>query len=660
MPSDNGNELIPPQRDERYKILFSKMTDGFALFNAIRNDSGTVVDFQFHEVNQAFEQISILSSTEILGKSILTVLPKNGPFLQEVLENVLQTGEPETIERYVQEIDSHLKVSVYLPVPDLLACVIVDVSYRKRIENALRESEVTFRALVENSFDVIFTLNVIGEFVFVSPSWELHFGFPANEVIGQSFAPVVHPDDIQPCLEYLTKIMTTGASGTSPIYRVKCADGSLRSFVANGGRFLDAKGEVLFLGVGHDVTAQLRAEQERLDFERQLLHTQKLESLGILAGGIAHDFNNLLLTILGNIELATLKLPPELGTKKYLDQATLAANRAADLTSRLLAYSGKGIFLLKRLNLNELVNENATLFRTAVPRTVSIEVSLADGLGDIMADVAQIQQIIMNLITNAAEAIQVPAGRISISTGSHDYSAEELAESVLDVSPKPGRFVYLEVRDNGCGISEEIREKIFDPFFTTKFTGRGLGMSALLGIVKAHFGTLFLDSTPGEGTTIRVALPIATGDSAPAAAPKPVQATAPTDNDNTSPLTGTVLVVDDEKSVLKICATMVRQSGFTVITATDGADAVEIFTRRSNEIDLVLMDLTMPNMDGATAMIELRRIKPDVKIILSSGFNEQELDERLADQKPTGFIRKPYRLQSLSTELQRVMQEREQ
>jgi signal transduction histidine kinase/CheY-like chemotaxis protein len=433
------------------------------------------------------------------------------------------------------------------------------------------------------------------------------------------------------------------------VYRVKCADGSLRSFVANGMPYTDTKGQLLFIGVGHDVTDQLQAEQDRLDFERQLLHTQKLESLGVLAGGIAHDFNNLLLTILGNIELAAMKIPTDSPPHKLLGQATLAASRAADLTSRLLAYSGKGIFVITRLNLNQLVNENAALFRTAVPRTVSIDLHLTAGLPDIMGDVAQIQQVVMNLITNASEAIEAQSGLIKLTIGLQSCDRSCLSRSRLEEKPAPGQFAYLEVSDNGIGMSEQVQQRIFDPFFTTKFTGRGLGMSAVLGIIKAHSGALFLASAPGKGTTIRVIFPIAEGAVTP-----PVMESAHI-HPPASP-SGTVMVVDDEKSVLKICVAMVKHCGFTVITASDGADAVRIFRERHDEIDLVLMDLTMPNMDGVAAMRELRRIKPDSKIILSSGFNEQELDERIGDQNPSGFIRKPYSVKNLEAELRRVMQ----
>jgi PAS domain S-box-containing protein len=520
------------------------------------------------------------------------------------------------------------------------------------MEDALRESEATFRAHVENSFDVIFTLDAAGTFAFVSPAWERHFGYPVSEVMGKPFAPFIHPDDVQPCIEYLTWILSTGRSGTSPVYRVKCADGSLRSFVANGMPYTDTKGQLLFIGVGHDVTDQLQAEQDRLNFERQLLHTQKLESLGVLAGGIAHDFNNLLLTILGNVELASLKLPSDSAPHKFLEQAIVAANRAADLTSRLLAYSGKGVFVIARLNLNELVNENASLFRTAVPRTVSIDLHLSADIPDIMGDVAQIQQIVMNLITNAAEAIEIQPGQITLSTGITYCDTAYLSRSRLEEKPAPGRFVFLEVTDNGCGMTTQVQQRIFDPFFTTKFTGRGLGMSAVLGIVKAHSGALFLDSTLGKGSTIKVFFPASDTN---LTMPEIESQHAPSGTIDTGPVTGTVLVVDDEKAVLKICVTMVKHFGFNALTASDGEEAIRTFQAHSDEIALVLMDLTMPNMDGVAAMQELRRIKPEIKIILSSGFNEQDLDERISDQNPSGFIRKPYSMKNLEAELTRVM-----
>lgn len=644
------------EREQQYRELAEKANTVI-----LRWKANGIVTY----INEYGEKLFGYSRTELIGQNVagtvVAATESTGRDLTLLMQEIARTpdkfknNENENITKDGRKIWIRWNNSAVHDSDGNLAEIISfghDITQHKMVEDALRESEATFRAHVENSFDVIFTLDAAGTFVFVSPAWERHFGYPVSEVLGKNFAPVVHPDDVQPCIEYLTQVFSTGQSGTSPIYRVKCSDGSYRSFVANGMPYTDTKGQLLFIGVGHDVTAQLKEEEDRLEFERQLLHTQKLESLGVLAGGIAHDFNNLLLTILGNVELAALKIEPKSSAHRLLDQAMMASRRAADLTSRLLAYSGKGVFVISRLNLNDLVNENASLFRTAVSRTISIEMLPSHHLPDIMGDSAQIQQVIMNLITNASEAIEIQAGRIQISTGLQTYDHASLSASRLEEKPAPGHFVYLEVSDNGTGMSEQIQQRIFDPFFTTKFTGRGLGMSAVLGIVKAHSGALFLDSSPGSGTTIRVIFP--TSDTS--ASPEPFPVTSPAVTKNLS-LSGTVLIVDDEKSVLKICVSMVKHCGMATITATDGAEAVTIFRAHSDEIDLVLMDLTMPNMDGVAAMLELRRIRPDVRIILSSGFNEQELDERIRNQNPSGFIRKPYSLKNLEAELRRVLHE---
>lgn len=645
------------EREQQYRELAEKANTVI-----LRWKANGIVTY----INEYGENLFGFSRVELIGKSILgTVVASTestGRDLTLLMHEIARTPDEyknnvnENITKDGRKIWIRWNNSAVYDSDGNLAEIISfghDITQHKMVEDALRESEATFRAHVENSFDVIFTLDAAGTFVFVSPAWERHFGYPVSEVLGKSFAPVVHPDDVQPCIEYLTQILSTGQSGTSPIYRVKCSDGSYRSFVANGMPYMDTKGQLLFIGVGHDVTAQLKEEEDRLEFERQLLHTQKLESLGVLAGGIAHDFNNLLLTILGNVELAALKIEPKSSAHRLLDQAMMAARRAADLTSRLLAYSGKGVYVISRLNLNDLVNENASLFRTAVSRTISIEMSPSPHLPDVMGDSAQIQQVIMNLITNASEAIEIQSGRIRISTGQQTYDRASLSASRLEEKPAPGHFVYLEVSDNGTGMSEQVQQRIFDPFFTTKFAGRGLGMSAVLGIVKAHSGALFLDSSPGGGTTIRVIFPA----SGTCASPEPLPPVTSRAVTKVLSLSGTVLIVDDEKSVLKICVSMVKHCGMATITATDGAEAVTIFRAHSNEIDLVLMDLTMPNMDGVAAMLELRRIQPDVRIILSSGFNEQELDERIRNQNPSGFIRKPYSLKNLEAELRRVLHE---
>lgn len=399
----------------------------------------------------------------------------------------------------------------------------------------------------------------------------------------------------------------------------------------------------------------IRLQEERLNLERQMLHAQKLESLGVMAGGIAHDYNNLLQSILGNIELASMKLDPDSDPHKYLANALSSGRHATHLTGLMLTYAGKGIVNKEELDLNELVEENAEMLRTAASTTVTIQLRLAAELPAIIADKAQIQQVIMNLVINAAESLQEQPGIVTITTGIQSCDQSCLAASRLNEKAAPGHYLFLEVSDNGCGMSKETLKRLFDPFYTTKFAGRGLGMSAVKGIIKTHGGALFVESAPRSGTTFRVLFPILES-ALPATAhetiaPLPEQCSRPE-----SQLSGVALVVDDEKSVLKICKKMVELCGFSVITACDGIDAVTKFREHADDIVVVLMDLTMPNMDGLTAMREIYSIRPGIKVILSSGFNEEELGERITSQPPSGFIRKPYNMNLLEAEIRKVVQ----
>jgi CheY-like chemotaxis protein len=330
-----------------------------------------------------------------------------------------------------------------------------------------------------------------------------------------------------------------------------------------------------------------------------------------------------------------------------------SAKRAAHLTNLMLTYAGKGLITKKNLNLNDHIKEHILLLRSAASTSVPIQLSLSADLPEINADEAQIQQVVMNLITNAAESIDKPEGNISIITGIKNCVQKYLSDSLVDVKLEPGSYVYLEVKDNGCGMSQETLKRLFDPFFTTKFTGRGLGMSAVMGILKSHKGALLVESEPGKGTTFRVLFPISTTP-APANDKDPVESSDENCTSQEKVLSGAVLVVDDEKSVLRICTKMVQLIGFNVITASDGLDAVAKYRKHQDEIELVLMDLTMPNMDGLTAMAEIYSIRPDIKVILSSGYNKEELSERITGKAPSGFIRKPYSLNDLEAELQRA------
>ena len=400
------------------------------------------------------------------------------------------------------------------------------------------------------------------------------------------------------------------------------------------------------------IAGRKRSEQQRLELERRLLHSQKLESLGVLAGGIAHDFNNILMAILGNLDLALRKLSPVSPARSNIEQSAQAARRATDLTRQMLAYSGKGKFVVKPMDLSELVQENAHLFRTGIARTTTLDLRLARSLHAIEADAGQVQQVIMNLITNASEAIGDRPGVITVSTGERECDGEFLRSSRLDEVPPAGRFVYLEVADTGCGMDEQTQQRLFDPFFSTKAAGRGLGMSAILGIVRGHRGAIFVESIPEQGTTVRIFFPALMGPPAAKDVPVTAVAAAPV-----AAASRTVLIVDDEEIVRNVCKDMVESFGMQALTAVDGRDAVEVFTEHADAIDLVILDLTMPNMDGMTAFEMISRIKPGVKVILSSGYNEQESIRRMSSRGLAGFIQKPYSLQDLRDAIEKAGRE---
>jgi signal transduction histidine kinase/CheY-like chemotaxis protein len=405
-------------------------------------------------------------------------------------------------------------------------------------------------------------------------------------------------------------------------------------------------------GVVVDVTDRRRAQDAWLEMERRLLHAQKLESLGVLAGGIAHDFNNLLTAILGNLELGLGRIGNDDAAAEYFRQAIQASRRAADLTRQMLAYSGRGRFVFSRLDLNDLVRENAGLFRASVSRSVTLDLQLAESLPAIQADPGQVQQVVMNLITNASEAIGENPGVVTLITAQRTFSAEELASSRVAEKAGPGPFVCLEVRDTGCGMDEETQQRLFDPFFTTKFTGRGLGLSALQGIMHGHRGAVLLESELGRGTTIRALFPVAAAtQTAPEEEPKP----APPPSAPRAASRRAVLVVDDEAPVRELAEKLVLGLGYDAMSADGGESALALLAANPERIGCVLLDLTMPGMDGVSTLKQIRRVRSDVPVILCSGFSEADATLRFVSGELAGFLQKPYGLRELRDALEGLL-----
>ncbi len=380
----------------------------------------------------------------------------------------------------------------------------------------------------------------------------------------------------------------------------------------------------------------LAIERDRL--ELQLRQATKMEAVGVLAGGVAHDFNNLLAAIMGNAELAMIRLPEGSDASLNLKRIVTASLSATDLCNQMLAYAGRGATSAELLDCNALVRELGDLLKVAMSKKVSLDYLLHPSPLGVLADRSQLRQVVMNLITNAADAIGTNEGSIVLGTKMTQYTAEELELSHPNYPLEGGDYVSIWVTDTGPGMASETQAKIFDPFFSTKPNGRGLGLAAVQGIVRGHGGTITVESMPGTGTTVSLLLPCATlsADELPLAQSERVEG-----------VSACVLIGDDEQVVREVLVAMLEQAGYRVLQAVDGQEVVDIYRREADNIDCVLLDLNMPRLDGAEAFAELLQIRSDVCVVLSSGFTEQEMLNRFQGAGLAGVIQKPTQMHVL-------------
>ena len=515
----------------------------------------------------------------------------------------------------------------------------------KRAEEALRDSERRYRTLFESASDGICYLTPTGDMAGFNESFARMHGYTVEEMRGRKLQDL----DTQKLTHLLPRYVERIMAGEQIKVEVEHYHKSGHTFPLEVSTCLLPTGDQQFIVAFHrDITERREAERKRIQMEIQLRNMQRLESLGVLAGGIAHDFNNLLTVILGNTCLAQETLGAESPALNSLRQVEKASQRAADLCQQMLAYAGKGSFLLKRTHLQALVEDMASLLHASISKKVALNLNIRQGLPPIQADPSQIRQIIMNLIINASEAIGENNGAITVAVDRVECEAGAPDTTYLGEDVPPGRYVCLEVTDNGCGMDETTRQRIFEPFFTTKFTGRGLGMSAVLGIIKAHDGFLQLSSMPGQGSTFKIHFPVSVaGDEAT----RPLHDTAP-------PLWrqgATVLLVDDEQMVSEVGKVLLESLGLSVLTAANGREAVETYRTHPTPIDLVLLDMNMPLMDGAETFSELRRHDPNARVVMTSGFSGQDITARIASGKLAGFIHKPYTLDGLKQLLAEIL-----
>ncbi len=456
-----------------------------------------------------------------------------------------------------------------------------------------------------------------------------------------SIFQVVHPQDLSQVTTFWQDVMHCASEADKEIeYRVK-RESDEWEWVQN---------RVATLTFDNNHASHLILSLMTIITERkQVVAAQKLESLGIMAGGVAHDFNNLLVGILGQTSLALHKLPAENAARPHIEKAMLAGNRAASITRQLLAYSGHGRFEIRPLSLNGLIEENISFFQVAIPKHVTMHTQLLPDLPAIEGDEGQIQQLIMNLIINGAEAIGTKPGSVIIKTDIETVeSSAGFFSSQYGFHLQPGEYVSLTIRDDGQGMDHETMLRIFEPFFTTKMMGRGLGLAAVLGIVRGHHGGITVQSKLGEGTQFKLLLPMADQ-----------QVIFKEQNGGERPLSSAqnkLLVIDDETSVREVVQEIMTTKGIPVLEAADGAAGVNLYRAHAAEIKLVLLDLSMPGMSGKETLAALRKINPDVRVILSSGYSEETVRHQL-DTEPSDFLQKPYSLQQLIRKVRQHMTE---
>ncbi len=691
------------QRSEaKYRRLFEAMTSGFALHELLYDAQGNPVDYRFLEVNRAFEQQTGLKARDLIGRTLHEVLPDSEPFWLQRYAEVVRTGRSDRFEHYGVELDRHFEVIVYCPAPHHFAVLVNDITFRKRYEEQLARWQHLLELLMQlatrfinlptdqideatrTALEEVACFNRADRAYQFTYDWDKETLSNTHEWCAEGVASTNATMRDVPIAMYpeAAALHRRGEPYfVSDVATMNDDDPGKKVFLEQGIQSLMTiplmtdTGCIGFIGfetvraqrnwAGEEISlltllaklltnAHLRkeAENERQALETKMQQSQKLESLGLLAGGIAHDFNNILTTVLGNADLALQDLSPVSPAREPLGAIETGARRAADLCRQMLAYAGRGRFVIESFSVNELIEEMLHLLKTSISKRALFNVHLEPELPRVKGDISQIRQILLNLVINASEALQEKSGTISLHTGLLDCDQDYLDDVLFDHEIDPGLYVVVEVADTGCGMDKETLVSIFDPFFTTKFTGRGLGLSAVMGIVRGHKGALKVYSEKNKGSIFKLLLPAATDEHETKSTGSVTPATQPMWQGS-----GTLLLVDDEESIRALASRLLGRMGFDVITANDGEEALVKYEQHRAQLVAIILDLTMPHKSGDEALSDLRKRDTSIPIIIASGYSTDELHDRMAVKGVTAFVQKPYNSKSLRETLSRILSE---
>ena len=512
---------------------------------------------------------------------------------------------------------------------------------------ALEESEARYRTLLQSSMNAV-GVHQQGRWIYANPACMKLMGAESLEdMLGKPVIDFVHPDYRTMALERIEEMH----KNKKPVPMVE------ERFIRLNGEVFPAEvgaapivfdGEEAFMITVRDISELKKYEKEQRDMKQQLEHVQRLESLGVLTGGIAHDFNNLLTAIAGNAELLRSEVKHVEAAKLYMDHIDDSCSHAADLCKQMLAYAGKGQYVIDTIALNDVVKSMSRLMRASVSSRVRLGTHLDENLPMIEGDVSQVKQIILNFIVNSADAIGEQDGQIKISTFRRVLNRKKLNVLYNGTHMDEGEYTVFEVKDSGCGMSESLQKKIFDPFVTTKTTGSGLGLSAVLGIVKAHHGGLEVHSEENKGTVFRVFFPIS-------GFTKTTTIAIGTGEMEAWGGVGLILVVDDDATVRDVVTAFAGKLNFDVMHAEDGRSGVDMFRQYHHKLKAVMMDMTMPRLGGLDAMREMREINADVPIVLMSGYAESEALSVSSGDQADAFVQKPFRFKAVKKALYQVV-----